>query len=109
MPPNRILLAVEEIEPRILVVRGQRVILDADLAWLYGTTTKALNQAVKRNVECFPADFMFSLTAQEKEEVVTNCDHLKRLKFSPSLPRAPSPNMVRLWPPPFSTLHGPSN
>ena len=53
---------------------------------LYGTSTKALNQAVKRNARRFPPDFMFRLTLQERSEVVTNCDHLRRLKFSPSLP-----------------------
>jgi len=79
---------VDKIEPCILVVRGQRVMLDADLAELYGTTTKALNQAVRRNPERFPADFRFELTAAEKQEVVTNCDHLARLKFSRTLPYA---------------------
>jgi hypothetical protein len=59
------IVLVEQIEPRILFIRGQRVILDADLAELYGTTTKAFNQAVKRNQERFPADFMFQLTAEE--------------------------------------------
>ena len=73
---------------RILQLRGQRVMLDADLAELYGVETKVLNQAVKRNAERFPPDFMFQLTAVEKSEVVTNCDHLVRLKFSPSLPYA---------------------
>ncbi len=58
---------VDRIEPCILLVRGQRVMLDADLAGLYGTTTKALNQAVKRNLDRFPADFMFQLTAEEAE------------------------------------------
>lgn len=62
--------------------------LDADLAIVYGSTTKALNQAVRRNADRFPSDFMFRLTAQEKKEVVTNCDHLRRLKYSPSLPCA---------------------
>ncbi len=72
----------------ILTVRAEKVILDADLAELYGVTTKALNQAIKRNAERFPDDFAFSLTADEKAEVVTNCDHLARLRFSPVLPRA---------------------
>lgn len=49
---------------------------------------KALNQAVRRNIERFPADFMFPLSEAEKQEVVTNCDHLARLKFSPTLPYA---------------------
>ena len=62
--------------------------IDADLAELYGVPTKALNQAVRRNLERFPLDFMFQLTAEEKQEVVTNCDHLAKLKFSPSLPNA---------------------
>ena len=56
--------------------------LDADLAKLYGVPTKVLNQAVKRNIERFPLDFMFQLTKDKKDEVVTNCDHLKKLKFS---------------------------
>lgn len=75
-----------DVGPLILTVRGQRVILDADLAALYGVTTKAFNQAVKRNQERFPHSFAFQLTAEEKQEVVTNCDHLQRLKFSPVLP-----------------------
>src|SRR6266702_2072826 len=62
--------------------------VDADLAELYGVPTKALNQAVKRNPDRFPPDFMFRLTRPEKREVVTNCDHLRKLKFSPVLPSA---------------------
>ena len=81
-------LPAERIERRINQVRGHRVMLDADLAQLYGVPTRALNQAVKRNAERFPPDFMFRLTQEEKDEVVTNCDHLRRLKFSPSLPYA---------------------
>ncbi len=53
-----------------------------------GVPTKALNQAVKRNADRFPEDFMFQLTGKEKREVVTNCDHLVRLKFSKALPYA---------------------
>lgn len=79
---------VLRVEQRILVIRGLKVMIDADLADLYGVPTKALNQAVKRNAERFPADFMFQLTAEEKAEVVTNCDHLARLKFSKALPFA---------------------
>ena len=76
------------VDQRILRLRGQKVMIDSDLAELYGVPTKALNQAVKRNLERFPADFMFQLTAEEKAEVVTSCDHLAKLKFSPSLPFA---------------------
>ncbi len=61
------LLPIERIENRILLVRGQKVMLDTDLAALYGVETRALNQAVKRNLERFPADFMFQLSAKEFE------------------------------------------
>jgi hypothetical protein len=77
---------VERIASRILVVRGQRVMVDADLALLYGITTKQLNQQVKRNAARFPADFAFRLRAAEKSEVVTNCDHLRRLRYSSAMP-----------------------
>ena len=73
---------------RIIEVRGVKVLLDADLAELYAVSTKALNQAIKRNRQKFPPDLMFRLTKGEKAEVVTNCDHLQRLKFSHSLPLA---------------------
>lgn len=76
------------IERRILVIRGQKVMIDADLAELYGVPTKRLNEQVKRNIERFPQDFMFTLTAQEKAEVVANCDHLAKMKFSKTLPFA---------------------
>ena len=76
------------IQSRILSLRSQRVMLDADLAQLYGVPTKALNQAVKRNAARFPHDFMFQLNSAEKTEVVTNCDHLQKLKFSKSMPFA---------------------
>jgi len=72
----------------ILEVRGMAVILDADLARIYGTTTKRLNEQVKRNKERFPDDFRYQLTKQEKDEVVANCDHLQALKFSKSRPWA---------------------
>jgi hypothetical protein len=77
-----------DISTAILTVRGERVILDADLAATYGVTTKRLNEQVKRNADRFPPDFSFQLTAEEKAEVVANCDHLARLKFSPHLPYA---------------------
>ena len=82
------LVPAERIVGSILVVRGQRVIVDADLARLYGVTTKRLNEQVKRNKERFPPDFMFQLRSDEKEYVVANCDHLAKLKFSPTLPFA---------------------
>lgn len=82
------LISSESIEDRILRVRGISVMIDTDLAELYGVTTKALNQAVKRNKERFPQDFVFQLNKKEKIELVTNCDHLSRLKYSTTLPYA---------------------
>ncbi|MEK7816801.1 MAG: ORF6N domain-containing protein, partial [Actinomycetota bacterium] len=88
MTASRYVVPAQRIEKLILLIRGQRVLLDTDLAKLYGVATKVLNQAVKRNEKRLPADFMFRLTKEEKAEVVTNCDHLKNLKFSPVLPLA---------------------
>ncbi|MDP2368210.1 ORF6N domain-containing protein [Rhodoferax sp.] len=79
---------VPRIEGRIQVIRGLRVMIDVDLAALYGVPTKRLNEQVKRNRERFPSDFLFQLTAAEKAEVVANCDHLQKLKFSKVLPYA---------------------
>ena len=76
----------ELIMNKIMIVRGVKVMIGSDLAELYGVSNKRLNEQVKRNAKRFPADFMFQLTEQEKEEVVAICDHLKRLKFSPNLP-----------------------
>jgi len=63
------LIPVERIQRAILLIRGQKVLLDADLAELYGVETKALVRAVKRNSERFPADFMFQLSAEEFEDL----------------------------------------
>ena len=81
-------MPLERIENRILLIRGHKVMLDWDLAVLYGIPTKRLNEQVRRNRTRFPQDFMFRLTRLEKDEVVANCDHLQRLKFSPFLPHA---------------------
>lgn len=82
------IILLNNIDKRILTIRGLKVMLDADLAELYGVTTKRLNEQVKRNQGRFPEDFMFKLTEQEKQEVVANCDHLSRLKYSQYLPYA---------------------
>lgn len=82
------LVPVEVIESRIFIIRGHKVMIDRDLSSLYGVTTKALNQAVKRNQKRFPDDFMFLLSDQEKEELVTNCDRFENLKHSTVNPLA---------------------
>lgn len=81
-------LSVEAITHKILILRDQKVLLDRDLAGLYGVSTKALNQAVKRNTRRFPPDFMFRLTKKEKDELVTNCYRFQPLKHSTVTPQA---------------------
>jgi len=71
------IVTIEAITGKIHLIRGMKVMLDADLAELYGVTTKALNQAVTRNEQRFPPDFMFRLTKEKKQELVTNCDRLE--------------------------------
>ena len=80
--------SVRSLEILILNLRGQKVLLDADLAAIYGVPTKRLNEQVKRNAARFPEDFVFQLDSTEKADVVANCDHLSRLRFSKSLPYA---------------------
>ncbi|MDT8391631.1 MAG: ORF6N domain-containing protein [Lentisphaeria bacterium] len=75
-------------EQYIFMIRGQQVMLDRDLASLYGVETKVLNQAVKRNVARFPEQFRFQLTQHESEQLVTDCDRFASLKHSTSLPYA---------------------
>jgi hypothetical protein len=76
----------EVVMTKILFIRGKKVMIDRDLAELYGVPTKRLNEQVKRNIKRFPVEFMFQLTAKEKEEVVAKCDQLGALKFSSQLP-----------------------
>ena len=80
------LIAVEQVARTILVLRGQKVLLDADLARLYGVTTKALNQAVKRNADRFPSDFMFQLTtkeAQRSRSQIVTLNRGENIKYLP--------------------------
>ena len=81
-------LVATGVEKMILVIRDKQVLLDRDLATLYGVATKVLNQAVKRNVERFPERNCFRLNSDENRELVTNCDRFKTLKHSSSLPTA---------------------
>lgn len=76
------LIPEEVIERKIFLLRGQKVMLDSDLANLYGIETKVLNQAVKRNIDRFPEDFMFSLT---REEILRMSQIVTSLKFSKSI------------------------
>jgi hypothetical protein len=80
------LITKDDIKAKIFTIRGFQVMLDRDLALLYGVQTKVLNQAVKRNKERFPESFAFTLNKIETLELVTNCDRLKSLKHASSLP-----------------------
>jgi hypothetical protein len=82
------LVLFEDIEQKIFLIRGQRVMIDRDMADLYQVETKQLNRQVKRNRERFPAEFMFQLTTEEKEQLVTNWHRFKSLKHSTTRPYA---------------------
>lgn len=82
------LIPQEVVENRIFVIRGFKVMIDKDLAELYEVETKNLNLQVKRNIERFPGEFMFQINAEEKAELVANCNRFKTLKHSSSLPYA---------------------
>jgi len=85
---NDVEIRTEFIENKILLIRGKRVMLDRDLAELYGVETKNLNRQVKRNIARFPIEFMFRLTKEEKSELVTNWHRFNSLKHSSYLPYA---------------------
>jgi phage regulator Rha-like protein len=80
--------AQQVIEEKIFVIRGQKVMIDRDLAELYQVETKYLNRQVKSNIERFPKEFMFQLTIEEKNELVQNLHRFKSLKHSTYMPYA---------------------
>ena len=79
---------MERLKVAVYRIRGEAVILDSDLAALYGVKTARLNQQVKRNAERFPEDFAFNLTAEEKREVVAFCNNPEKLLYYRGLPKA---------------------
>ena len=81
-------LSVELITGKIFMLRGKKVMIDRDLAFLYRVGTKRLNEQVKRNIKRFPSDFMFQLTSSEKIELVAICDRFNTLKHSTVMPYA---------------------
>lgn len=86
--PTLVEIPDEVIMDKIMVLRNKKVMIDRDLAELYGVTTKRLNEQVKRNSKRFPDDFMFQVTAAEKEQLINMFAHLNGLKYSPVLPYA---------------------
>ncbi len=85
---HKLIINEKKIQDKIFKIRDMQVMLDRDLAELYGVQTKVFNQAVKRNAKRFPNHFRFQLTQNEKNELVTNCDRFKNLKYSSSSPYA---------------------
>ncbi len=81
-------VTTKDVEARMIVLRKQHVLVDADVADLYGVETKRINEAVRNNPLKFPYGYIFELDKYEKNEVVENFDHLKRLKFSKVSPTA---------------------
>jgi len=78
----------EEVANKVIEIRGEKVILDSDIAALYGAATRDINKATKNNPDKFPEGYIFQLTKEEKTEVVENFHRLKKLRFSPQLPKA---------------------
>jgi hypothetical protein len=85
MAAKKNIITLERVERTILMVRGQKVLLDRDLAVLYGVETRVLNQAVRRNIKRFPSDFMFKLTRQEVGSISQIVISSESLKFSRSV------------------------
>ena len=81
-------LSQYDIEKLIVTVRGEQVLIDQDIAKIYGVTTGRLNEQAKRNIARFPESFRFQLTKEERDEVIANCENLRSLKFYPSMPYA---------------------
>lgn len=81
-------VTTKDVEERMIMLRNQPVLIDADVAELYGVETKRVNEAVKNNPRKFPYGYLFELDKYEKAEVVEKFDHLKKLKFSKVSPTA---------------------
>jgi hypothetical protein len=85
---SKLILKEENLINRIYFIRGEKVMLDFDLALLYGVETRALKQAVKRNIERFPSDFMFELTEKEIETMVSQFVIPSKSKLGGAMPMA---------------------
>lgn len=98
---NAELVAVttQDVESRMIMLRNQPVLIDADVAALYGVETREVNQAVKNNPKKFPYGYIFELDKYEKEEVIKNFDHLNVLKFSKVMPTHSRNVDFICWPP----------
>ena len=88
MDDNVKLLTINDVKSRIITIRKKNILLDKDVAELYGVTTKEVNQAVKNNMAKFPAGYCFELCKLEKIELVKNFDRFKKMKHSTVNPTA---------------------
>lgn len=82
------IINTDDVQGKVIVVRGQQVLLDKDVAALYGVETRIVKQAVKNNPEKFPEGYLFILTDREKKEVIKNFDNPNAIRFSPVNPTA---------------------
>jgi len=81
------IIKYSEVNDKIIIIRGERVIIDSDVAVLYGVETREINQAIKNNLDKFPEGYVIEITKKEKDEVIKNFDNPK-IKFSPVSPKA---------------------
>ena len=81
-------ITTQDVEKRLLSLRGQKVLLDRDVAELYGVQTKEINQAVKNNPKKFPSRYLIQVCQEEKNELVKNFDRFESLKHSSAMPTA---------------------
>jgi len=84
---NDTIVKFNDVNAKIIIIRNERVLLDSDVAELYGVETMRINEAVKNNPEKFPDGYIFTLAKHEKKKVIENFDNLK-IKFSPVMPKA---------------------
>ena len=89
---------IEEIENRIITIRGEKVLIDGEVAEVYGVETKRVNEAVKNNRDKFPGDYLIELSQDEKDELVENFDRFNRLKHSTALPKLSRRKASTFWP-----------
>ena len=81
-------ISIENLQASILEIKGNKVLLDSDVAKIYGVETKRVNESVKNNLDKFPQDYLFELDQDEKNELVENFDRFRRLKHSTTNPKA---------------------
>ena len=87
MENNKEIIHESEVKELIIELRGEKVLIDRDVAKLYGVETKRINEAVKNNRDKFPNGYMFSLQVSEKQQLVENFDRFSSLKHSPVEPK----------------------